>query len=484
MTPKIHADPPKFHQVAEDLRRIAEELRQGGSKLLSATADARSYDGQYAPWVQSIASDGDHRTRTLSERIASLAHTLDRIAQAFEEADRLDHSGFSHLADQFRTVIESGYDLSSFPMWLIRGQCPPWIKQELWNRLPLDDRDAILSSVGEDWLGFAGSGDYSHGTDQDIWNAFLVYLYFQGLVFKPPELDVWTSAARASGVDLEVYISEMTGIKQTRFEAWLRAAEAHNFSQEFAIQEMAAMAKAGESIEDHFGFSMEGNWTEEDEDDTVEGILMVSHALARVTPESDTPSEIFREMFGTPTFTLREEGETGTWYCTAGGYGAQCEPLARGRISSELIAHELGHTLNARIANNLGNGLDVHGEDRTEYFRRLQLDPYETLRQSQITAQVEGEETHVSGRNEMGVFERTDHGYASLGPPWQQHSIRWDDNGNTPNEDFADMFLNWAFDGFTDDPAGNARFEWMEENMPDWITFGTETFQETWLNGG
>ena len=470
--------------MAKELRRIAEELRQGGSRLLSATADALSYDGQYAPWVQSIASDGDHRTRTLSERIASLAHTLDRIAQAFEEADRLDHTGYPHLADQFRAIIESGYDTSSFPLWLIRGQCPPWIPPKFWNRLPPEDHDGILASISGAWLGFVESGDYNHGSKEDTWNAFLVHLYFQGWVFKPPELEVWNSAARAVGVDLEIYISEVTGIRQTRVEAWFQAAEAHDFSQEFAIHEMASMVKADESIEDHFGFSMEGNWTEEDEDDIVEGILMVSHALAGATPEFDAPNEIFREMFGTPTLTLKEQGETGTWYCTAGGYGAQCEPLARGRISSELMAHELGHTFNARIANNLGNGLDVHGEDRTEYFRRLQLDPYENLRRSQITAEVGGEVIHVTGRNDQGVFERTDHGYASLGPPWQQHSIRWDDNGNTPNEDFADMFLGWAFDGFSDDEAGTARFEWMEDNMPDWITYGTEPFQETWLNGG
>ena len=46
------------------------------------------------------------------------------------------------------------------------------------------------------------------------------------------------------------------------------------------------------------------------------------------------------------------------------------------------------------------------------------------------------------------------------------------------------MFLGWAFDGFSDDEAGNARSEWMEDNMPDWITYGTEAYQETWLNGG
>jgi hypothetical protein len=214
MTPKIYADPPKFHQVAEDLRRIAKELRQGGSHLLSATADARSYDGQYAPWVQPIALDGDHRTRGLSERIDSLAHTLDLIAQGFEEADNLDQKGFSSLADQIRAIIESGFFVSSFPRWLIGGQCPPWINSEAWNRLPLDDRDAFLASLGEDWLRFVESGDYSHGTDQDTWNAFMVYLITERVIGGPFELETWKSAARAAGMSLEDYVMKMMDISE------------------------------------------------------------------------------------------------------------------------------------------------------------------------------------------------------------------------------------------------------------------------------
>ena len=58
-----------------------------------------------------------------------------------------------------------------------------------------------------------------------------------------------------------------------------------------------------------------------------------------------------------------------------------------------------------------------------------------------------------------------------------------DDAGNTPNEDFADMFLNWAFDSFADDPMGEARYAWMEENMADWIEHGTEQYQDSWIPG-
>jgi hypothetical protein len=212
MSPKVHADPSKFHQAADELHRMADELRQGGSRLLSATSDARSYDGQYAPWVRPIAQNGDHRIRGISERITSLAHTLDLIAQGFEEADRLDRKGFSSLADQVRLIVESGFVVSTFPHWLTHGQCPPWINQDFWNRLLLDDRDAFLASLGGAWLDFVESGDYSHATEQDMLNAFLVYLFMEGVLSKPPELEVWKSAARAAGMSLEDYVMKILGI--------------------------------------------------------------------------------------------------------------------------------------------------------------------------------------------------------------------------------------------------------------------------------
>jgi len=246
---------------------------------------------------------------------------------------------------------------------------------------------------------------------------------------------------------------------------------------------MVEMAQAGETIEEHFGFSMDGNWSEGDQDDIVEAVLMVSHGMAAATAEADTAAGVFRSMFDGIEITLGTDGPPDAWYCTGHGGEVACTPRAYDRISPQTIAHELGHTFNARVANNLGSGLDMYGDDNDEYIRRLQIDPYEVLRDTEITAQVDGETLHVSGPNAVGAFERTDHGYATLGTPWQQHSLRWGDGdgGNTPNEEFADMFLNWAYGSFTDDPAGHARQAFMEGHIEDWITYGTEPYQEGWL---
>ena len=64
--------------------------------------------------------------------------------------------------------------------------------------------------------------------------------------------------------------------------------------------------------------------------------------------------------------------------------------------------------------------------------------------------------------------------------PWQQHSIRRD-GGNAPGEDFADMFIGWAFRGFSDDPAGRARHAWMAQHMPEWIPQATGPLDLSWF---
>jgi len=38
-----------------------------------------------------------------------------------------------------------------------------------------------------------------------------------------------------------------------------------------------------------------------------------------------------------------------------------------------------------------------------------------------------------------------------------------------PPEEFADLFLNWAHKTFAQNPAGTARYDWMENNMDSWV---------------
>ncbi len=44
------------------------------------------------------------------------------------------------------------------------------------------------------------------------------------------------------------------------------------------------------------------------------------------------------------------------------------------------------------------------------------------------------------------------------------------------------MFLGWAFDGFSEDPAGEARYAWMQENMAEWIDQASGPLDMSWFD--
>jgi hypothetical protein len=350
--------------------------------------------------------------------------------------------------------------------------------------LPQEERRDILRSLETEWLAYVYGPlrrEYSPGAGLD--EGFIVHLYLQGVIETVPAARVWQSAAQTSGLGFEAYLSEATGIREPQVHAWLEAAETHGFRQVIVFEEMAGMLWAEQDVEAFFGYDAVGDWTEDDSDGIAGGVLMVAYALAAATPGAESPHVAFKQVFGGTVFTLNSSGLDQGWYCSAGGYGWQCEPLAEGHMSAQLLAHELGHTFNARVINNLDDQIrELQDPVRTDLLERLpRLAPYSELGRTEIVAEIDGELVHVSGLPDQGGYARTDLGYAALGSPWQQHSIRWDANGNTPNEDFADMFLGWAFEGFSDDPAGDARYTWMDSNMPEWIAQSSGELDLTWF---
>jgi hypothetical protein len=79
--------------------------------------------------------------------------------------------------------------------------------------------------------------------------------------------------------------------------------------------------------------------------------------------------------------------------------------------------------------------------------------------------------TDPSNPGYYGKFERTGLGYLSTLPPDLYHGSNWADWATSPNEDFADMFMNWAYNTFDEAyNAGVKRYDFMELNMLAWIT--------------
>ncbi len=202
-----------------------------------------------------------------------------------------------------------------------------------------------------------------------------------------------------------------------------------------------------------------GNWSDSDQANTIAGAHTVGRALARVLNGSReerlilsksgdqlgsriTARGAYLRVFGIPTVKLTSE--SGFW-CERAGYDVQCG--ADTKMSARLFAHELGHVFNTHAASI----------------------PYTMLASTTIQ---DRDKNHVTGSDEDGEFKRTNRGYRSAWFPDQQHPLNMDSMGNTPGEDFADMFLNWAFNTFSNDEtgAGAARYEWMAINMAEWIT--------------
>lgn len=146
-------------------------------------------------------------------------------------------------------------------------------------------------------------------------------------------------------------------------------------------------------------------------------------------------TQVIPEVFGEVKFVYQKTDFQG-YYCWSWlwCYGA-INPLEVDRAEGLLI-HELGH----RFLNDL---------ELTYADLEMNLGYWE-----------DGTYIHVTGINPLtGQFERTPRGYPHPGTPCEQHG-RISSDYNTYQEDFADMFMNWARDTFSDDRAGCLRRAW------------------------
>jgi hypothetical protein len=193
------------------------------------------------------------------------------------------------------------------------------------------------------------------------------------------------------------------------------------------------------------------------------GAIVVAGALSKYTGLESIDS--FEPVFGELTF-VRSLEDPGYW----GEYGSGIITFyADAAQWTTLVAHELGHAFNARIANNGGTT------------------PYTTLAQDGIWTtggeQLAGIKTNytVAGTG-ITCGNGTQQCYGDNGNPipanhyyrstWGFGSRRHG-QGDTSNEDFADTFANWANRGFTTDVYGIARSNFMITNMAEWVVSAT-----------
>lgn len=165
-------------------------------------------------------------------------------------------------------------------------------------------------------------------------------------------------------------------------------------------------------------------------------IKEIEPAILRVVETTESEYSPY-EAFGELTFEFVETDNPGySCWSTLKCYGSQ-SPLddEKGR---GLLIYEMGHVLLNRL-------------NLTYEEIGMNLGYYEN-----------GVYVHVTGVNKEGKFVRTPRGYKGDYRPYVQHPTSVPGTGQTYQEDFADMFMNWALDNFSDDVAGQLRKEFME----------------------
>ena len=212
------------------------------------------------------------------------------------------------------------------------------------------------------------------------------------------------------------------------------------------------------------GVRFTGHWVTPDKEAALDAVWTVAEAMSQVWRRElirqnrelvktgdlehvvpiPSASELFAQVFGRVDFhRVSARCETGCWAETWVPRITIYANAPEGGYTFQNAAHELGHF----------------------FAQRASRQPYHDLNATQIGyTRPDGEIIPVAGGGWGAGYVRTSKGYATVRGPWQQNW--WT---ATPNEDFADIFLGWAYNHFADDPAGAARYQWMAVNIPRWI---------------
>ena len=103
---QIRVDPGELAQAAQKFGDLAARLSQLAAETIQAAESAPSYEGQFAPQVQSMGQDAQSRLSQQATRLRTLGEELAATASAFESADQQSIQGFEQLVLQFRSLLD------------------------------------------------------------------------------------------------------------------------------------------------------------------------------------------------------------------------------------------------------------------------------------------------------------------------------------------------------------------------------------------
>jgi hypothetical protein len=199
-----------------------------------------------------------------------------------------------------------------------------------------------------------------------------------------------------------------------------------------------------------YGITLEGKWSNENIRTVLQALGRIGYVLMAINGEKNEQAA-FSKVYGKTTITWNDQAGDG---CGAGANSFSCNRDTI--LTAKLVAHELGHVFSWEYGGN----------------------PYTDLGNAALQ---DDEGKWITGKHTEpgGVFERTELGYKSGGPPDMYHGPDdweddWDSNENNVarNEDYADMFMNWVFDSFDysgASGAGQYRYDWMTTNVAEYV---------------
>ena len=196
-----------------------------------------------------------------------------------------------------------------------------------------------------------------------------------------------------------------------------------------------------------YGVTLQGNWSPVEAYSAYVGTHVVGQSLAPITNTGEATA--YQKSFGPMTYTA--SNDLGGWFGTASD--GQISILI-GKTTPRLVVHELGHAFEKHIWAAYGgryagtnNPIQMLIDDGV-YDRRGNLVTGHNNRNNDLPAPVNG--------------------YWSDDIPDQYHP-RWLEDGDNTHEDWADIFMNWVYDSFYPNPAGEALNNWVTTNMAEWV---------------
>lgn len=198
-----------------------------------------------------------------------------------------------------------------------------------------------------------------------------------------------------------------------------------------------------------YGITFSGKWKQKDKLAALTGAVVVAGALAKASGLS--AADTFVGVFGNLILTVTD-GSGNKW---SGERSANPSGISftsgKAGLDPRLMAHELAHVFNAMYVNgrHSNSPYSVLGgvtitDSAGNWITGLRYDPLEGV--EEWTRGYDGYPTAPNGMYDD--------------PALYHGPTDWDD-ANSVGEEYADMFMNWAFNSFASDPAGAARHSWM-----------------------